>query len=87
MTDVNRRNFREVFDNDIKPAIDSCDFLAFDLEFTGLHSAKFRRHLDVDSMETRYLGVKNSAENFTLLQFGLCAMTWVGQSSSYIAKP
>ena len=44
-----------------------CDFLALDLEFTGLHTTKRQNANNSDTHQVRYLKIKDSASNFEIL--------------------
>ena len=49
--------------------IEECDFIAFDLEFSGLIQNKFKIY---DSPEEYFIKLKYNAENFRIIQFGIC---------------
>ena len=48
------------------------DVVALDLEFSGLHGADALRPHTMDDGNTRYLKMRHAAEQFQMLQFGVC---------------
>ena len=50
-----------------------CDFLAVDLEFTGLHSNRAMAASSADTHQARYLKARDSARHFAVLQLGVSA--------------
>ena len=66
---VTRENFQDVLPT-VQEAIRSCDFIAIDTEFSGLYTGKVPREHVLDTHQVRYLKLKDSVENFVLLQFG-----------------
>jgi hypothetical protein len=54
-----------------------CDFLAVDLEFTGLHSCRAMAASSADTHQARYLKARDSARHFAVLQLGVSLFTWV----------
>ncbi|ORX52687.1 CAF1-domain-containing protein [Hesseltinella vesiculosa] len=69
----------------IKEAIDACDFMAFDTELSGLHRPGNTQHLD--SRDFRYNELKEAADRFIIVQFGLCTFKWDQPSGRYFAQP
>jgi uncharacterized protein YprB with RNaseH-like and TPR domain len=59
----------------VKEAIEKADFLAFDLELTGLHWDKEAQPIIIDELPTRYQKVRETANNFAITQFGLCCFS------------
>ncbi|KAG0265964.1 hypothetical protein BGZ95_003166 [Linnemannia exigua] len=67
-------------------AISKCDFVAMDTEFTGLNTpANAHRH--PDSLSTRYSKVSASANDFLVIQLGICTFTWCNELGAYEARP
>ena len=65
--------------------IEECDFIAFDLEFSGLIQNKFKIY---DSPEEYFTKLKYNAENFRIIQFGICTFKKnIQNPQEYIAKP
>ncbi|KAI7872161.1 ribonuclease H-like domain-containing protein [Spinellus fusiger] len=69
----------------IKAAIDECDFIAIDAEFSGLHRPGTSNR--VDTLENRYLEYVAATQRFIITQFGLSTFKWDEPSGRYIAKP
>eukprot|EP01080_Neovahlkampfia_damariscottae_P008747 gene8747-695_t len=87
--DVTIENFEDVL-KEIEEKIPNCSFVSMDCEFTGLEKSPADKVKRLDRLEDRYQKVKTSAENFALIQFGLCL--WMkeekeGKIESFIAKP
>eukprot|EP00898_Chlorokybus_atmophyticus_P000942 jgi/Chlat1/1849/Chrsp141S02188 len=84
--DVTRENFEEVFPA-VREAVNACEFVAIDTEFTGLGLSPSRK-VDAltDALEDRYLRIAESARNFLIIQFGLSAFTWDSTLNRYIAR-
>ena len=65
----------------------AADFIAIDLEMTGVTSAPWRECFEFDRSDVRYLKVKDSAEKFAVVQFGVCPFRWDPSKQSFIAYP
>jgi len=76
MVEVVRSNFSSKL-HSFSQLIRRCDFLALDLEFTGLHTSKRQTVNSSDTHQVRYLKVKDSASNFQMLQLGVSLFTWI----------
>ncbi|PKU70114.1 Poly(A)-specific ribonuclease PARN [Dendrobium catenatum] len=83
---VTLSNFCSVLD-DLRIRIREADFVAIDLEMTGVTSAPWRDSFEFDRSDVRYLKVKDSAEKFAVVQFGLCTFRWDACQGSFIAHP
>jgi hypothetical protein len=68
-------------------AIKEADFVAFDLDLTGLASAPWREPMELDTRNTIYANVKHSAENFLVVQVGLCPFQWVAEAGHFKVSP
>lgn len=86
MANVTRRNFAESLEQ-LKVQLSGADFVAVDLEMTGVESTKWRRNWDLDSYETRYQNLKHSAEKFAVWQCGVCPFKWNEAEKKWIAYP
>lgn len=86
MANVRRRNFAESLEQ-LKGQLAGADFVAVDLEMTGVESTKWRRNLELDSYETRYQNLKHSAEKFAVWQCGVCPFKWNGAHKKWVAYP
>lgn len=80
--EVNRENFEEIFPQ-IRQSIEQCDFLAIDLEMTGLSAGKSERQRPWDSPQERYTKIKLGAAAVCPTQFGLCTFKWRSDLSQY----
>ncbi|KAF9912806.1 hypothetical protein EC991_008668 [Linnemannia zychae] len=70
----------------LQKAISECDFVAMDTEMTGLNTpANGHRH--PDSLSTRYTKVAASANEFLVIQLGICTFTWSDKLGAYEARP
>ncbi|KAG5027389.1 Poly(A)-specific ribonuclease PARN [Glycine max] len=63
------------------------DFVAIDLEMTGVTSAPWRESLAFDRSDVRYLKVRDSAAKFAVVQFGVCPFRWDPSNHSFVAHP
>lgn len=63
------------------------DFVAIDLEMTGVTSAPWRELLEFDRSDVRYLKVRDSATKFAVVQFGVCPFRWDPSNHSFVAYP
>lgn len=86
LKNVTKSNFESTL-NDLRGHVRAADFVAIDLEMTGVTSAPWRESLEFDRFDVRYLKVKDSAEKFAVLQFGVCPFRWDTQKESFIAHP
>jgi hypothetical protein len=84
--DVDKANFFDILPQ-IEQSIAECDFLALDLEMTGLNSGKMERQKPWDSAQQRYLKVRDGAAVVCPTQFGLCTFKYIASSNSYEVHP
>uniref|UniRef100_A0A803QCH9 Uncharacterized protein n=1 Tax=Cannabis sativa TaxID=3483 RepID=A0A803QCH9_CANSA len=61
---------------ELRSHVRAADFVAIDLEMTGVTSAPWRECFEFDRSDVRYLKVKDSAEKFAVVQFGVCPFRW-----------
>ncbi|EFJ28195.1 hypothetical protein SELMODRAFT_451150 [Selaginella moellendorffii] len=83
---ITRQNFGAAFQR-LKGLLREADFVAMDLEMSGVHSAPWRKSMELDTLETRYHNVRDSAEKFSLLQCGLCLFRYDQASSKFLGHP
>ncbi|KAK4355159.1 hypothetical protein RND71_024130 [Anisodus tanguticus] len=83
---VTKSNFESVLKG-LRGIVRDADFVAVDLEMTGVTSAPWRESFDFDRCDIRYLKVKDSAEKFAVVQFGVCPFRWDSNKQSFIAHP
>ncbi|XVE50853.1 hypothetical protein DITRI_Ditri01bG0197400 [Diplodiscus trichospermus] len=83
---VTRSNFDSAL-LELRSQVQAADFVAIDMEMTGVTSAPWRESFECDRFDIRYLKVKDSAEKFAVLQFGVCPFRWDSLKQSFIAHP
>ncbi|XVE96689.1 hypothetical protein REPUB_Repub02eG0244300 [Reevesia pubescens] len=83
---VTRSNFDSAL-IELRSHVRASDFVAIDMEMTGVTSAPWRESFEFDRFDIRYLKVKDSAEKFAVLQFGVCPFRWDSLKQSFIAHP
>ncbi|KAK8623028.1 hypothetical protein V6N13_117923 [Hibiscus sabdariffa] len=83
---VTRSNFDSAL-SELRSHVRAADFVAIDMEMTGVTSAPWRESFEFDRFDIRYLKVKDSAEKFAVLQFGVCPFRWDSLNQSFIAHP
>lgn len=66
----------------VEEALVGCDYVAIDCEFTGLSLFPSRKEEVFDGVEQRYARVRQSAQSFLIIQFGLCAARWNGAAEA-----
>jgi poly(A)-specific ribonuclease len=86
MANVTKRNFEDAYEQ-LKGHLQKADFVAIDLEMTGVESTMWRRNLEMDTCETRYQNLKHSAEKFAVWQCGVCPFKWDETGKKFIAFP
>ncbi|KAI3769143.1 hypothetical protein L6452_00243 [Arctium lappa] len=86
LKNVTRSNF-ELSLADLRRHVRDSDFVSIDLEMTGVTSAPWRESFEFDRFDVRYLKVKDSAEKFAVVQFGVCPFRWDSTKQSFIAHP
>ncbi|CAO0794317.1 unnamed protein product [Mucor circinelloides] len=70
----------------IEEAMNEADFIAIDTEFTGLSTPDVQfQH--ADEIATRYSKLKSCVQEFTIIQYGVCAFKRDPSNGNYIAKP
>lgn len=62
------------------------DFIAIDLEFTGVETCASRNHY-LDTINERYRRIIANSPDFIIIQFGLCAFKHDSTTNSYLARP
>ncbi|KAH7689053.1 Ribonuclease CAF1 protein [Dioscorea alata] len=83
---VTKANFESTLE-DLRTRVREADFVAIDLEMTGVTSAPWRECFEFDRSDVRYLKVKDSAEKFAVVQFGVCPFRWDSSRGSFLAYP
>lgn len=83
---VTRSNFEPALE-DLRARVRESDFVAVDLEMTGVTSAPWRDFFEFDRSDVRYFKVKDSAEKFAVVQFGVSPFRWDPSIGSFIAHP
>ncbi|KAL9226959.1 hypothetical protein vseg_002711 [Gypsophila vaccaria] len=86
LKNVTKWNFKETL-CELSTHVKAADFVAIDLEMTGISTSPWRQSFDFDTPQVRYLKLKNSATNFSVLQFGVCPFRWDPLRSSFLAHP
>ncbi|KAF9347157.1 hypothetical protein BGX26_001341 [Mortierella sp. AD094] len=70
----------------IKEAIEECEFIAIDAEFSGLHTEPNRR-TQRTTLEQGYEELRKSASQFLTVQIGISTFTFDPRNGDYLAKP
>ncbi|XP_043690392.1 poly(A)-specific ribonuclease PARN [Telopea speciosissima] len=83
---VTKTNFDSALE-DLRGHVRDADFVSIDLEMTGVTSAPWRESFEFDRYDVRYLKVKDSAEKFAVVQFGVCPFRWDASKESFVAHP
>ncbi|KAK9268496.1 hypothetical protein L1049_000248 [Liquidambar formosana] len=86
LKNVTKSNFESSLE-DLRRHVRASDFVAVDLEMTGITSAPWRESFEFDRFDVRYLKVKDSAEKFAVVQFGVCPFRWDSSKQSFVAHP
>ena len=82
--ELTKDNYYDI-ESQILKDIEECDFIAFDLEFSGLIQNKSKIY---DSPEEYFTKLKYNAENFRIIQLGLTIFKKSEENNKeYIAKP
>lgn len=83
---VTKSNFESEL-GELRRHVGAADFVAIDLEMSGVTSAPWRDSFEFDRSDVRYLKVKDSVEKFSVLQFGVCPFRWDASTHSFVAYP
>jgi poly(A)-specific ribonuclease len=83
---VTKENFGSILPS-VLEAIESSDFIAFDLEFTGLGMDKNDRIHVMDTSQERYEKTARICSQFLPLQVGICTFKYNDKEDFYVAKP
>lgn len=86
LKNVTKSNFEATL-AELRRHVKEADFVSIDLEMTGVTSAPWRDSFDFDRHDIQYLKIKDSAEKFAVVQFGVCPFRWDPQASSFVAHP
>ncbi|XP_068214428.1 poly(A)-specific ribonuclease PARN-like [Palaemon carinicauda] len=79
--EVTKHNFKTILPK-VVDAIEGCDFVAIDGEFTGLRTVHNNLN-ELDTVEERYAKIRHSAQNFGMIQFGLSTFRFVPTKKKY----
>ncbi|KAG0274140.1 hypothetical protein BGZ95_010065 [Linnemannia exigua] len=83
--EIVRENFQRELPY-IKEAINECEFIAIDAEFSGLHTEPNRRTQNT-TLEEGYEDLRKSASKFLTIQIGISTFKFDPSNGSYLAKP
>ncbi|XP_042066501.1 poly(A)-specific ribonuclease PARN-like isoform X2 [Salvia splendens] len=86
LKNVTKANFEPAL-AELRRHVREADFVAIDLEMTGITSAPWREIFEFDRPDIQYLKVKDSAHKFAVVQFGVCPFRWDQHSTSFVAHP
>ncbi|KAL2247704.1 poly(A)-specific ribonuclease PARN [Sesamum indicum] len=86
LKNVTKSNFEPAL-AELRHHVREADFVAVDLEMTGVTSAPWRESFEFDRSDIQYLKIKDSAEKFAVVQFGVCPFRWDPHSRSFVAHP
>ncbi|KAJ2080453.1 hypothetical protein H4R24_003064 [Coemansia sp. RSA 988] len=74
--DVTKDNFEKAL-KEFEAAVTQSDFVAMDMEMTGLYETKELQPNRLDTLDERYAKLKRSVELYGVIQVGVCLFTWV----------
>eukprot|EP01138_Halocafeteria_seosinensis_P010601 gb/GECG01010825.1/.p1 GENE.gb/GECG01010825.1/~~gb/GECG01010825.1/.p1 ORF type:complete len:1029 (+),score=136.17 gb/GECG01010825.1/:1-3087(+) len=83
---VSKENFDTMLPA-LKEAIEKADFVALDLEFSGLQAESMATILPNDTIRTRYLRMRHAVRQMQVFQFGLAIFRWDQESNSWKGMP
>ncbi|XP_075266120.1 poly(A)-specific ribonuclease PARN-like isoform X2 [Convolutriloba macropyga] len=85
MVDVTKFNFGAIRKS-IKDVIDSCDFIAMDLELSGLNESNSKNSSDLP--ESRFLKCRRDVLKYSPIQVGIACFEYdASQKNKYIVRP
>ena len=84
--EITKSSFKRLFPV-VEEVIRNCTFISIDGEYSGLHVNKNKCISMADDMQQRYEKLRDSAQAFAILQFGMTAFTWDAITSSFDVKP
>ncbi|KAK7078553.1 hypothetical protein SK128_024198 [Halocaridina rubra] len=79
--EITKRNFKSLLPN-ILDAIEKCDFIAIDAEFTGLRPTGYNL-CELDTLEERYAKIRHSAQQYGMIQFGISTFRYSPNTKRY----
>jgi hypothetical protein len=83
---VTSKNFENLLPA-VKAAIAAADIIAFDTELTGLRVHPQLREQPFDSIDSRWMKLRHSAEHIAVLQYGICMFEYDSEKGCYRARP
>ncbi|CAA0810722.1 Poly(A)-specific ribonuclease PARN [Striga hermonthica] len=86
LKNVTKSNFEPAL-AELRRHVSQADFVSIDLEMTGVTSAPWREAFEFDRHDVQYLKIKDSAEKFAVVQFGVCPFRWDSHSHSFVSHP
>jgi len=79
-----KSNFKEKL-SFVLESIETSDFIAFDTEFSGLHTDTANKTVSFDEAEERYQKLKHTVEVMNAFQIGIVTFKFDGEK--YVARP
>lgn len=71
----------------LEQAIQNSDFVALDLEFSGLNAETMASILPNDTVRTRYLRMRHAVRQMQIFQFGLALFRWDETAQAWKGMP
>ena len=86
---------RQTFPDALATVVAACSrasFVAIDCEMTGLATSKALMSSSIDSLDSRWARVRDSAASMGLVQFGVCPFEWdagagADKQGAFVARP
>ncbi|XP_029056046.2 pre-piRNA 3'-exonuclease trimmer-like isoform X1 [Osmia bicornis bicornis] len=85
MNEVLDENFKEFYP-ELEKLINNASFIAIDTELTGISTDNDVKYSLFDSLDVRYKKLKNTIENFSIIQFGISVFHHVPDMNFYDAQ-
>eukprot|EP00347_Sterkiella_histriomuscorum_P012938 403366643 len=84
--EITVENFEEKFDL-IAKSIRSCEFIAFDTEFSGSKIGYEDKPHEFDSLDDKYRKNRSAVQKFLAFQVGITTFMWSNMKKKYIGRP
>lgn len=71
----------------VRNSIQTCDFVAFDTEFTGCKVTLDDKPHEFDTFRDKYIRNARAIRTFLAFQFGITTFKWSSLKGKYIGRP
>ncbi len=84
--EITIENFDETFEV-LAKSIHSCEFIAFDTEFSGSKTGIADKPHEFDTLDDKYRKNSSAVKKYLAFQIGITTFIWSNMKKKYIGRP